>query len=51
MMEQWNTGMVGLKEFLTIKIRLFSSLFPIFQYSNIPLFHAGCINQEPLKDL
>ncbi len=36
MMEQWNGGMVGLKEFLIIQISLFSPLFPIFQHSIIP---------------
>jgi len=47
MVEQWNTGMMGWKEFFTIKI-VYSRAYP--QYSSIPSFHGGGINQEPLKD-
>jgi len=36
MVEQWNTGMMGWKEFFTIKI-VYSGAYP--QYSNIPVFH------------
>jgi len=35
-MECWNDGMMGLKEFFTIKM-VYSRLYP--QCSSIPLFH------------
>jgi len=36
-MESWNGGMMGLKEYHQIKNDLFRFLFPMFHYSNIPL--------------
>jgi hypothetical protein len=44
----WNNGMMGLKEFFTIKMVYFR-LYP--QYSSIPAFHSGGINRLPLMNL
>jgi len=48
MLENWNDGIMGLKEFLII-ILFFHLLFPVFHYSIIPLFHVDRISQTPLK--
>ena len=40
-MEQWSNGMMGLKEFFTIKMAYFC---PYTQYSSIPFFHYDGIN-------
>jgi len=53
MIEQWNTGMMGWKEFFLQLEWFISALIPntpVFQYSIIPSFHGSGINQEPLKD-
>ena len=47
-MELWSNGMMGLKEFFTIKMVYFR-LYP--QYSSIPFFHSGDINRLPLINL
>jgi hypothetical protein len=44
MMEQWNTGIMGLKEFFCNYYVLLLPLFPIFQHSSIPVFHGSAIN-------
>jgi len=50
MMEHWNTGIMGLKEFFCNYYVLLLPLFPIFQHSSIPVFHGSAINQELFKD-
>jgi hypothetical protein len=47
-MEQWNTGIMGLKEFFAM-IMFYFHLYS--QYSNIPSFRGGGINQEFLNIL
>jgi len=47
-MELWSNGMMGLKEFFTIKMVYFR-LYP--QYSSIPFFHSDGINRLPLINL
>jgi len=38
MLEYWNGGMMGLKEFYLLKMIFYPLFYPIFHYSNIPLF-------------
>jgi hypothetical protein len=57
-MESWSNGIMGLKEFLTIKMGSFhsnptflpSETFFYFTGANIPAFHVSGINQDLLKD-
>jgi hypothetical protein len=46
-MELWSNGMMGLKEFFTIKMVYFR-LYP--QYSSIPAFHSDVTKRLPLQD-
>jgi hypothetical protein len=46
MLEYWNNGMMGMKEFYQLKYDLFLFYYPLFQYSNIPVIDesGGSLN-------
>jgi hypothetical protein len=50
MLECWNIGMMGSKEFLATKIELFCFYNPMFHCSNIPSFHVDRTGNVQLKD-
>jgi len=45
-LEQWNTGMIGLGE---LKHNCFRYYYPMLRYSNNPSFHVDVINWVPLR--
>jgi len=44
MLENWNNGIMGLKEYYQFKNDDYRLYHPVFQYSIIPLFHVRVKN-------